>query len=227
MTDSSGAIGTRLVVTGTDTGIGKTVLSALMTLVLDGEYWKPVQAGTEPETDSDTIRQITGLAKDRIHPETYRLKTPASPDQAAAREGIRIDVQTIVPPVTKRPLIIEGAGGILVPLNEATSFLDLFDAWKFPVLIAARSTLGTLNHTLLTVQALRQRNVPIVGIVMSGHEHPENVQSLEQHGGIPVVGRIPVLETLSAETLMDAYQHFFQPVEKWLYRHESKPVDML
>src|ERR1700722_7092701 len=150
----SGAI----VVTGTDTNVGKTVFSAGLMRLLDAAYWKPVQSGLEGETDSQAVARLTELP-DRIVAERYRLRTPASPHLAAELDGIRIEPDALALPFSQRTLIIEGAGGLLVPLNRETLFIDLFARWRLPTILCARTGLGTINHTLLSIEALRRRDI--------------------------------------------------------------------
>jgi dethiobiotin synthetase len=203
------------VIAGTDTGVGKTVLAAMMTLAFDADYWKPVQAGTIEETDSEAVERMTGLSPDRIHPERYRLREPMSPDQAAAIEGMELDIERFDPPATSRPLIIECAGGLLVPLNRSALQIDLLSRWRAPVLLAARSTLGTLNHTLLSLEALCARPIPVAGIVLIGPDHPENIESLRRWSPVPIVGSIPPLDSLNGTTLLEVYRQRFIPFISW------------
>ncbi len=135
----------RFVVTGTDTGVGKTVFSAALAAALGASYWKPVQSGLEAETDSETVRRLSGLSQDRILPEAYRLKLPASPHIAAAREGIGIEASRLAIPARPGPLVIEGAGGLLVPLAPDLLQIDLFASWGLPVILCALTSLGTIN----------------------------------------------------------------------------------
>ena len=166
------------IVTGTDTGIGKTVFSAALAGALGGYYWKPVQAGTEGETDSDAVRRLSGLAPDRILPEAYRLKFPASPHIAAAREGIEIKPERLPLPGGARPLVIEGAGGLLVPLSANLLQIDQFRAWGLPAILCARTSLGTINHTLLSLEALQRRNISVHGIAFIGEPSEESERTI-------------------------------------------------
>ncbi len=204
-----------VIVAGTDTGIGKTVLSAMLALALDGYYWKPVQSGIEEETDSVAVRRMTGLPPSRVLPEGYRLSLPLSPDQSARHDGVRIDPEKLPLPRVDRPLVIEGAGGLLVPLNDDLLQIDLFAAWGAPVVLAARSGLGTLNHTLLSVEALRRRGIALLGVVMIGPENRGNRESLERWSGAPMLGGIPPLDRLDRQSLLDAYTAGIIPAEHW------------
>jgi dethiobiotin synthetase len=204
-----------LVVTGTDTGIGKTIFSAGLVQFLDGAYWKPVQAGLDEETDSGTVRRLTGLPANRILPEAWRLTMPASPHLSAERDGVRIDTQALAqlpfaPAGTRGPLIVEGAGGAMVPLTRETLFIDLFAVWRAPVVLCARTTLGTLNHTLLAIEALRRREIPVVGVALIGHPHEDNPRVIAEMGRVRLLGRLPWLDPLTPRSLADAFASSFR-----------------
>jgi dethiobiotin synthetase len=195
----------RIVVTGTDTDIGKTVFAAGLTGLLQGVYWKPVQAGLDGETDTDTVRRLTGLDDIHFLTEAWRLNLPASPHLAAEREGIDIDSRSLRIPALTRPLIIEGAGGLMVPLNRRELYVDVFARWKVPVILCARTTLGTLNHTLLSLEALARRAIPVLGIALIGEPHADNERTLAAMGGVPVLGRLPLLDPLTPASLRAAF----------------------
>jgi dethiobiotin synthetase len=197
-----------LVVTGTDTNIGKTVFSAGLTRYLDGVYWKPVQSGLEGETDSQTVARLAELP-DRIMPERYRLRTPASPHLSAAIDGVHIDVESLVPPASQRTLIVEGAGGLMVPLNGETLFIDVFARWRLPTILCARTGLGTINHTLLSIEALRRREIPLLGVALIGEAHADNQRIIATLGRVRILGRLPLLAPLSPMTLHAAFEQNF------------------
>jgi len=197
------------VITGTDTDIGKTVFAAALTAALNAYYWKPVQAGLDGETDSQAVVRLGGLGPDRILPEKFRLNTPASPHFAAAKDGVTIAVHDLVIPTVDRPLIIEGAGGALVPINKTLLFADLFAAWGLPVIIVASTKLGTINHSLLTIEALRSRDVPIHGIAFIGEEIADSQDTICQVGRAKQLGRLPIIEDLSAHSLRAAFDAHF------------------
>ncbi|MBL8659305.1 MAG: ATP-dependent dethiobiotin synthetase BioD, partial [Rhodospirillales bacterium] len=160
-----------IVVSGTDTGLGKTVFAAMLTRALDGFYWKPVQSGTDDGTDARTVARLAGLAPERILPERYILSQPLSPHRAAELDGVEIDADAFALPELRgegRPLIVEGAGGLLVPLTRQSLFIDVFRRWGAPVVLCARTALGTINHTLLSVEALKARAIPLLGIAFIG-----------------------------------------------------------
>lgn len=195
----------RFVVTGTGTDIGKTVFAAALTQALDGCYWKPVQAGLEDGTDAQRVAALTGLPADRILPEVWRLRTPASPHHAADLEGVRIDADALTPPDCARPLIIEGAGGALVPLNPDVLFADVFARWGLPVVVCASTALGTINHSLLTLESLRSRGVPVQGVAFIGAANDSSEAAIVRFGRVKRLGRLPWLDPLTPGTLAEAF----------------------
>lgn len=195
-----------IVVTGTDTGIGKTVFAAGLAGLLGAHYWKPVQAGFDPEGDSETAARLAGLPAERLLPEAYRLKLAASPHLAAREEGIAIAADRLTIPEIAGPLVIEGAGGALVPLSETLLFADIFATWRAPVIVCARTGLGTINHSLLTVRALQALGIEVVGLAFIGEAHDENERIVPKLAGIPSLGRLPWLDPLDRETLAEAMQ---------------------
>lgn len=194
-----------LVVTGTDTGIGKTIFSAALAGALGAVYWKPIQAGLEDETDSQTVARLSGLASQQILPEAYRLRTPASPHLAAELDGVIIEPRSLVLPRTDRPLVVEGAGGLMVPLTREVTYLDVMSIWRVPVVLCARTTLGTINHSLLSIAALRARGVAILGVAFIGDENVESERIIADMGGVARLGRLPHLARLTGETLQQAF----------------------
>lgn len=195
----------RFVITGTNTDIGKTVFAAALTQALDGCYWKPVQAGLDGGTDAQRVAALAGLAPDRILPEVWRLQAPASPHHAADLEGVCIEAETLTLPTCDRPLIIEGAGGALVPLNHDLLFADVFSRWKLPTIVCASTALGTINHSLLTLEALRARNVPVLGIAFIGEANASSEAAIVRFGQVRRLGRLPWLDTLTPDTLRTAF----------------------
>lgn len=197
----------RYFITGTDTGIGKTVLSALLSAALDASYWKPIQTGTEVDSDSGTVRALAELAPEKILNETYRFAPPVSPHLAARLAGVRIDLAKIKLPIdaSDASLIVEGAGGVFVPLNEKDLMIDLMRQLGLPVLLAARSSLGTINHTTLSLAALRNAGVEVVGVVMIGAPNPDNRAAIEKYGQVRVVGEIPWMTELNRAALLEIF----------------------
>jgi dethiobiotin synthetase len=159
-------------VTGIGTDVGKTLASAILVEALEADYWKPVQAGGLDFTDTDTIRSLISTKKSVFHPEAYRLQLPASPHAAASAEGVFLDPAKITLPQTQNHLIVEGAGGIMVPLNPDYLVIDLLAVWQLETVLVSRNYLGSINHTLLTVEALQQRHIPIAGIIFNGDPTP-------------------------------------------------------
>lgn len=192
----------RFVVTGTDTGVGKTIFAAGLAAALGASYWKPVQAGTDDGGDSANVR---ALAVRDILPEAYRLKTACAPHVAAAIEGIEIDPDALELPKVEESLVIEGAGGVLVPLAGEMLFADLFAIWRAPVVLVARTALGTINHSLLSIEALRRRGVAILGVTFVGDPEPESESAILRLGQTRRIGRLPWLDPLSRETLGAAF----------------------
>ncbi|WP_417620767.1 dethiobiotin synthase [Parasphingorhabdus sp.] len=193
------------VITGTDTDVGKTVFAAALTAALDASYWKPVQAGLEDETDSEAVARMGGVDPARILPERFRLKIPASPHFSAAREGVSINLDDLSIPPVEGPLIVEGAGGALVPVNPQLLFADLFAHWGLPVIIVASTKLGTINHSLLTIEALRSRGVTIHGVAFTGAETADSEQVICRIGKVRRLGRLPLIANLSPDSLATAF----------------------
>jgi dethiobiotin synthetase len=199
----------RFVVTGTDTGIGKTVFSAGLVAALDGVYWKPIQAGLDEETDRDTVLRLSGLPAERMLPEAYRLNTPASPHLAAEIDGVTIDPAKLALPASDRPLVVEGAGGLLTPLTRSVSYIDVIANWRAPVVLCARTTLGTINHSLLSIEALRSRDIELKGIVFIGEANAESETIIAAMGQVRRLGRLPHLASLTSESLKAAFAQAF------------------
>jgi dethiobiotin synthetase len=193
------------VVTGTDTGIGKTVFAAGLASALGAHYWKPIQAGTDPDGDKEVVARLSGLTASHILPEAYRLTAPASPHLAARIDGVDITLDRLALPQVDGPLVVEGAGGVLVPVSETLLMADLFAYWGQPVILCARTALGTINHSLLSIEALRARQVPIAGIAFIGERHEENERIIPQLAKIPSLGRLPLLDPLNASALITAF----------------------
>ncbi|WP_179505708.1 MULTISPECIES: dethiobiotin synthase [unclassified Sphingomonas] len=194
----------RYVVTGTDTGIGKTVFSAALASALGAHYWKPVQSGLDDGADRDTVATLAQLPPKRVLPEAYRLTQPLSPHRAAELDGLQIDPARLAPPELDN-LVVEGAGGALVPITRGTLYADLFAWWNLPVIIVARTGLGTINHSLLTVEALRARGVPIHGIAFVGAANEDNEQTIAAMGKVRRLGRLDRLDPLTPQTLATAF----------------------
>lgn len=195
-----------LFVTGTDTDVGKTVVSAALVLGLQGHYYKPFQSGTDDGTDQEWIKQATGLGDSHFSPEGCRFKAPLSPNQAAALENTTLAPQDIgLPHCDQKHLIIEGVGGLMVPLNQETLLIDWLKPKNLPVLLVARSGLGTLNHTLLSVAALKQRGIPLWGIVLNGPKNPRNAADIQQFSGVRFLAQVDYYDELNPDTLSQLF----------------------
>ncbi len=196
----------QLVVCGTDTDVGKTVVSALLVQGLGARYWKPVQCGLEEGGDSERVQRMLGLPAERILPEAYRYEHPVSPHWAGELEERPIAPERLALPAVGGPLVVETAGGLLVPLRRDLLQIEQIRRWGLPVLLVARSGLGTLNHTLLSIEALRRRAIPLLGVVCNGPPHADNPRTLAELGGTTVLGCLPPLERLDAATLAAQWQ---------------------
>ena len=200
---------TGLFVTGTDTGIGKTVVSAALMHRLrrkaDLIYWKPIQTGFPADDDTQTVRLLGGCSSEEIYAAGVRLPEPLSPHLAARHAGTRIDLEEVMaaPPAHSddRWCIVEGAGGVLVPIDDRCFMVDLMVLLGLPVVVVARAQLGTINHTLLTLEALRSRSLRVAGVVLVGESNPENAESIEMFGAVEVLGQLSHLRPLTSESL--------------------------
>lgn len=191
-----------IIVTGTDTGIGKTIFSAGLTQALDATYWKPIQSGLDEETDSQTVARLTGRP---TLAEAYRFALPASPHLAAMAEGARIRPEGLAIPNHSGPLIIEGAGGLMVPLDEELLYADQMVAWQAPVILCARTALGTINHTLMSIEVMRARGLNLIGVAYIGPVHGDSPEIITRLGQTRNLGTIPPLEQINAQTLAQAF----------------------
>jgi dethiobiotin synthetase len=200
-----------LIVTGSDTGIGKTVVCAMLTLVLEGVYWKPIQSGMAGGTDTQRVQAITNLPPAHFLPERYVLRAPLSPHRASELDGIAIEPESLdLPQMTgKRWLIVEGAGGVLVPITRQTLQIALFSRWRAPVIVVSRTTLGTINHTLLTLEALKSRAIEVMGIIFVGEAMPDTERTIAEIGEVRILGRLPILPALDPGTLREAFKTHF------------------
>lgn len=206
----------RIFITGISTEVGKTIASAIITEALQADYWKPVQAGDLELTDSDKVADLISNSRSVIHTSSYALKTPMSPHAAAEIDGIVIDIQNIQPPKTDNTLVIEGAGGLLVPLNESDTIIDLIKK-DYKVVVVSRHYLGSINHTLLTVQALKQAGLDSI-ILFNGNENPTTESIITSKSGMPVLGRIPEMETPNKYAIRQIADLLSPRLENYLLR---------
>lgn len=200
-------------ITGTGTDVGKTVVSAWLALHLGADYWKPVQSGLEGLTDTQTVSYLTNLTSDHFHPSTYELIDPLAPLEAASRMGITIDPNRFALPSSPRPLIVEGAGGLMVPLTEKFLVIDLIQKLGLPAVLVSSSKLGTINHTLLSLEAMRARNIPIAGVVMSGPLTAHNREAIENLGKVQILAEIPHIDNVTIDALRAIKPHV--PFSLW------------
>ncbi|TRX40499.1 dethiobiotin synthase [Flavobacterium restrictum] len=179
----------KLFITGISTDVGKTIASAILVEALQADYWKPIQAGDLDNSDSHKIKNYISNDKTVIHENSYKLNTPASPHLAAELDGITIDLKKIIEPKTQNHLVIEGAGGVFVPLNSSDCVIDLIQP-DYKVIVVSRHYLGSINHTLLTIEALQNRKITVAGILFSGNENQATEAIILNKTGIKAIGRI-------------------------------------
>ena len=191
----------RIIVCGTDTDVGKTIVSSFLVQGLKGVYWKPIQSGTEEGTDTKTVCKLLDLEPERYLSERYKFKAPVSPHWAAEKESRHIDPNNLNVPNLDKLIIIETAGGLMVPLNRNWLQIDQLKVWGAPIILVARTGLGTLNHTLLSLEALKNRNINVLGIVLNGPPHTDNPKTLEQFGDTKILARLPIFEEINAKSL--------------------------
>lgn len=199
-----------LFITGTDTGIGKSVVSALMTAGLSATYWKPIQSGLQDETDTEFVKRVTELPPAHFRGERYRLNEPLSPHASAAIDGVSISLTDFtLPEYETDHLIVEGAGGLMVPLNDEAMIIDLIQLLDIPVLLVARSELGTLNHTFLSLEALRNRDIPVIGVILNGPKNESNRKAIEKYGKVEIIGEIEKIRKLNSNSLTSTFKNIF------------------
>lgn len=191
-------------VTGIDTDAGKTIVSSILVQALGANYWKPVQSGDLHHTDTMKVQALVSNTDTVFYPETYRLQTPASPHYAAEIDGIYIDLAKFALPNTNKPLIVEGAGGIMVPLNKQHLILDLMKRLQLPVILVSKNYLGSINHTLLSIETLKKHQLPIAGVIFNGQPTPSTETIIQHFGNIPVLANVPLLPVVNAETIANA-----------------------
>ena len=188
-------------ITGIGTEVGKTIASAIITQALKADYWKPVQAGELDDSDRMKVENLIDNDRSKFHPEAYRLNQPMSPHAAAERDGIEIDIASIKMPHTDNHLVIEGAGGLLVPLNDNETILNLIEILNCEVILVSRHYLGSINHTLMSIELLKQRNVRIKGILFNGKENKDTESIITKMSGIEFLGRIDELDNLNKSVI--------------------------
>lgn len=191
----------RIVIAGIGTEIGKTFISSILVEALQADYWKPVQAGSLDQTDTDFVRQNTSNTVSVFHPEGYRLAEPMSPHAAAAADGINISLSSLSIPFTNNHLVIELAGGLMVPLNNNDLNIDLLEQWQLPVLLISRNYLGSINHTLLSLEVLKQRNINVAALIFNGPENSASEDFIMQYSGLPCLAKIGQQQEVNRKTI--------------------------
>ena len=201
----------RIMVAGIGTDVGKTIVSAILTTLLNGDYWKPIQCGDKENSDTVTVKRWLDTTIHAIHPPAYSLKAPLSPHHAARLENTLIRLDSITLPQTTRPLIIEGVGGILVPLAPNILSIDLFESWDCKWVIVSKHYLGSINHTLLTIEVLKKLCLPILGIIFNGEHNPDSESAILEISQVPLLGRLLPEPNLNIQTIQ-RYAKQWQPI---------------
>ena len=191
----------QFIICGTDTDIGKTLISSFFVRGLNSFYWKPIQSGTETLTDSQAIKEIAKVSRKQIIDEAYVFSKPLSPHWAAEIDQKIINLDMLNLPKVNGSLIVETAGGLMVPITRDFLQIDQIKKWNLPVILVCKSTLGTLNHTLLSIEALQKRNIKILGLVVNGKKHLDNPRTLFEFSGIPIIAEFPYIEKIDSNNL--------------------------
>ena len=191
----------QFIICGTDTDVGKTLISSFFVRGLKSFYWKPIQSGIETETDSQSILRLSGIKKEKILKEAYIFEKPVSPHWAAEIDGKKIDINLLNLPKIDGSIVIETAGGLMVPITRNFLQIDQIQKWNLPVIIVCRSSLGTLNHTLLTIEALKKRNIKILGLIINGEKHLDNPKTLREFSKLPIIAEFPRLNNIDKNNL--------------------------
>ena len=191
----------QFIICGTDTDIGKTLISSFFVRGLNSFYWKPIQSGIESQTDSQTIQKITQINKEQIINEAYIFTQPVSPHWAAEIDKKTINFNMLKLPKVNGSLIVETAGGLMVPITRSFLQIDQIKKWDLPVILVCKSSLGTLNHTLLSIEALKKRNINIIGLVINGEKHLDNAKTISEFSGIPIIAEFPYIQKIDSDNL--------------------------
>lgn len=201
----------KIMVAGIGTDVGKTIVSTILATLLNGDYWKPIQCGDEDNSDTVRVKRWLDTTLHTIHPPAYSLKAPLSPHHAARLENTLIRLDSITLPQTTRPLIIEGVGGIFVPLTPKISSLDLFKSWDCQWVIVSKHYLGSINHTLLTLEVLKKLCLPILGIIFNGEHNHDSESAILEISQVPVLGRLLPEANLNPQ-IIQRYANQWQPL---------------
>jgi dethiobiotin synthetase len=194
-------------ITGIGTGIGKTIVSAIITEKLQADYWKPIQSGDLDQSDSMKIQSLISNNKTVIHPEAFKLTQPLSPHLSAKLDDIVLSIQKLETPLTTNALIIEGAGGLMVPLNDQELMIDYIESLEVEVILVSQNYLGSINHTLLSIAALQSKGIAVKGIIFNGNPNEESQRYIEQYSHIKILGYVPELQTITKESISEAGQY--------------------
>jgi dethiobiotin synthetase len=194
-------------VTGIGTGIGKTIVSSILTEKLQADYWKPIQSGDLEISDSLFVGNLISNTKTLIHPERYRLGQPLSPHLSAKIDGVHITTDSIKKPITDNSLIIEGAGGLMVPLNDKELICDLIKSLDAKVIVVSQNYLGSINHTLLTLEVLKANKISVEGLIFNGPANAETEDYIQNYSGVKVIGKVPFMSRIDKEHIITAGQH--------------------
>ena len=204
----------QFIICGTDTDIGKTLISSFFVRGLQSFYWKPIQSGIGTETDSQSILRLSGIKKEKILKEAYIFNKPVSPHWAAEIDGKKIDINLLKLPSIDGSLVVETAGGLMVPITRNILQIDQIKEWNLPVIIVCRSSLGTLNHTLLTIEALKNRNIKILGLIVNGEKHLDNPKTLREFSKLPIIAEFPKISNIDKNNLDKLWREL--NIEKFL-----------
>ena len=191
----------QFVICGTDTDIGKTLISSFFVRGLNASYWKPIQSGIESQTDSQIVEKLTKVDKEKIINEAYVFTKPVSPHWAAEIDQRIINLMFLKLPKVDGSLIIETAGGLMVPITRNFLQIDQIEKWGLPIILVCKSGLGTINHTLLSIEALKKRNINILGLVINGEKHLDNPKTLFEFSGIPIIAEFPYIQKIDSNNL--------------------------
>lgn len=201
----------KIIVAGTGTDVGKTIVSAILVTLMKADYWKPIQSGAEESSDTAVMKKLVDTTRHSIHKPAYSLKAPLSPHHAARLENISINLDSIVPPKTTRPLVIEGVGGIFVPLNTKILSIDLFKSWDCPWIIVSKHYLGSINHTLLTLETLKHHGIPVAGLIFNGEPNSDSESPILEISQVPLLGRLLPEANIDQQTIQ-RYAKQWQPL---------------
>ena len=190
-------------VSGIGTEVGKTIVSAILAEALKADYWKPIQAGDLEQSDSIKVRDLLSNESTQIHTESYQLKLPMSPHAASEKEQVAIELSAMPLPNTSRPLIVEGAGGLLVPINKKECIIDLIDSLKLEVILVSKHYLGSINHTLLSIEALNARDIPIKGLIFNGQPNYDTESIILSKSDLKMIGRIPTMKSVNKQSIKE------------------------